>query len=98
MVNAQHGASMSNRCFTLNANGTYQYYGESDSYNPNGGVTSQSSDSGTWTATETALTTHSSAKGTQVFTLEKRNHPKNNDPMLVVNGQPFVTYYQKAPW
>jgi len=38
---AQHGASMSNRCFTLNANGTYQYYGESDSYNPNGGVTSQ---------------------------------------------------------
>ncbi len=98
MVNAQHGASMSNRCFTLNPNGTYQYYGESDSYNPNGGVTSQSSDSRTWTATETALTTHSSAKGTQVFTLEKRNHPKNNDPMLVVNGQPFVTYYQKAPW
>jgi hypothetical protein len=98
MVNAQHGASASNRCFTLNANGTYQYYGESDSYNPNGGTASQSSDSGTWTATETTLTTHSSAKGTQVFTLEKRNHPKNGDPMLVVNGQPFVTYYQKAPW
>ncbi len=98
MVNAQHGASTSNRCFTLDANGTYQYYGESDSYNPYGGATSQSSDSGTWTATETTLTTHSSAKGTQVFTLEKRNHPKNGDPMLVVNGQPFVTYYQKTPW
>jgi hypothetical protein len=98
MVSAQHGASTSNRCFTLNANGTYQYYGESDSYNPYGGATSQSSDSGTWTATETTLTTHSPAKGAQVFTLEKRNHPKNGDPMLVVNGQPFVTYFQKTPW
>jgi hypothetical protein len=98
VVNAQQGARTSNQCFTLYANGTYQYSGESDSYNPYGGATSQSADSGTWTATETTITAHSRTKGTQVYTLEKRNHPKNGDPMLVLNGQAFVTYYQKAPW
>ncbi len=35
---------------------------------------------------------------TYVYTLEKRNHPKNKDPMIVLNGQPFVTYYNKPPW
>jgi hypothetical protein len=37
------------------------------------------------------------ARGTTVYTLEKRNHPKTGDPMLVLNGQPFVTYYKHAP-
>ncbi len=98
MVNAQQGGSTSSRCFTLDPNGTYQYKGETNSSNPNGAYGSQSSDSGTWTATETKLTTHSPTNGTQVFTLEKRNHPKTGDPMLVVNGQSFVTYGPKAPW
>jgi hypothetical protein len=30
--------------------------------------------------------------------LEKRNHPKTGDPMLVLNGQPFVTYFQHPRW
>jgi len=98
IVNAQQGGMASDRCFTLAANGTYQYVGNSDSYNPNGGVASQSSDSGTWTATETTLTAHSRVHGTVVHRLEKRNHPKTGDPMLVVDGDPFVTYYQHPRW
>ena len=98
VTNAQQGARTSNQCFTLTADGRYTYAGEADSYNPYGGATSQSSDAGTWTATETTLTATSRAGGTKVFRLEKRNHPKTGDPMLVLDGQPFVTFYKKAPW
>jgi hypothetical protein len=98
VVNAQQGACTSNQCFTLNADGSYQYSGETDSYNPYGGATSQSDDAGTWTATETTLTAHSRTHGSIVYTLEKRDHPKTGDPMLVLNGQTFVTYYKHAPW
>jgi len=98
VTNAQQGARASDQCFTLDANGAYQYVGLVDSYNPNGGATSQSADSGTWTATDTTLTAHSRTRGTVVHTLDKRNHPKTGDPMLVVDGQPFVTYYKHAPW
>ena len=31
--------------------------------------------------------------------LEKRNHPKNvNDPMIVLDGDAFVTATQRPPW
>lgn len=93
------GARSSSECFTLNADGTYQFYGENDSYNPNGGATGQTWDSGTWTATDTTITANSRLKGLVTYRLEKRNHPKNtNDPMLVLDGQAFVTAWQKPPW
>src|ERR1017187_1605440 len=96
---ANQGAGQSSRCITLAGNGTYTRVGESDSYNPNGGAASQSADSGTWTATETSLTTHSRAGKTTTYGLEKRNHPKNaRDPMIVLDGQAYVTAYSKPPW
>ena len=99
MTTANLGASQSSRCITLNGNGTYTYAGQSDSYNPYGGATSQSADSGTWTATDTTLTAHSRSGKTTTYGLEKRNHPKNvRDPMIVLDGQTFVTAYNKVPW
>jgi hypothetical protein len=93
------GARQSNRCITLNGNGSYQYFGLTDSYNPYGGATSQTNDSGTWTATDTTLTTRSAGGRVTTYRLEKRNHPKNvRDPMIVLNGESFVTYYNKPPW
>ena len=93
------GGRSSSQCFVLNADGTYEYSGLTDSYNPNGGATSESYDAGTWTATETTITANSRSKGSTTYRLEKRNHPKNvNDPMLVLDGQAFVTAWQKAPW
>lgn len=92
------GARNSNICFTLSPDGRYEYYGETDSYGPAGGATSQGSDRGSWTATETTLTARSVSGKVVTYQFEKRNHPRNNDPMLVINGQPFVTFYQKAPW
>lgn len=93
------GGRSSSQCFVLNADGTYEYSGLTDSYNPNGGATSESHDAGTWTATETTITANSRSKGPTTYRLEKRNHPQNgNDPMLVLDGQAFVTAWQKAPW
>ncbi|HUQ91127.1 MAG TPA: hypothetical protein VM120_05545 [Bryobacteraceae bacterium] len=92
------GARASNSCFTLNADGRYEYYGETDSYGPNGGATSQSSDRGTWTASENSITARSASGRVTTYTLERKNHPKNNDPMLLLDGKAFVTFYQKAPW
>ena len=99
VTTANQGAYQSSRCFTLNGNGTYAYAGASDSYNPNGGASSQSADSGTWTATESTLTTHSRGGKSSTYRLEKRNHPKNvRDPMIVLDGQAFVTALNKPPW
>lgn len=97
-VTSNDGGRMSNTCFTLNSNGTYQYYSETNSSNPYGGTSSQSSDAGRWSATATTLTSYSNSGQTKTFNLEKRNHPKTGDPMLIVDGGAFVTFYQKQPW
>ena len=99
VTTANQGAGQSSRCITLNGNGTYTYAGATDSYNPFGGTGSQAADSGTWTATQSTLTTHSRSGKTTTYRLEKRNHPKNvRDPMIVLDGQTFVTAYNKVPW
>jgi hypothetical protein len=97
-VNASGGGRMSNRCFTLYANGTYDYYAETSSSGPVASSASQESDSGTWSVSGGTLTAHSRSRGTLVFPLEKRNHPKTGDPMLVLDGEAFVTYNQRQPW
>jgi hypothetical protein len=95
------GGRMTNECFTLNADGRYEYHRESNAsayaQGIYGGTASQSSDSGRWTATETSITAQSRSGQTNTYSLEKRNN-KNNDPMLCLDGQCFVTAYQKAPW
>jgi hypothetical protein len=97
-VTANDGGRISSTCFTLYPNGTYEYYSETNSSNPYGGTASQSSDSGTWSVSGGTLIANSRSRGRQVYTLEKRNHPKTGDPMLMVDGDAFVTYTQRRPW
>ena len=85
------------QCFTLNPDGTYEYYGASDSTNQFGGTASQSSDGGTWSVEGSTLVGNSRTQGRVVYQLEKKNN-KNNDPMLCLDGQCFVTYGPKSPW
>jgi len=85
------------QCFTLNPDGTYTYAGESDNVNQYGGANSQSSDSGTWSVQGSTIVANSRAQGRVVYQLEKKNN-KNNDPMLCLDGQCYVTYGQKPPW
>lgn len=97
------GGSSSDACITLNGNGTYTYYSErSMSVNTNafnGGTNSQNSDQGQWWVQGDRIYYNSQTQGQGSYRLEKRNHPRNvNDPMIVLDGQPYVTQFQKAPW
>jgi len=101
--NYNSGASSSSTCITLNGDGTYQYYSESSrSVNTTdfaGGTNSQSSDNGTWWVQGDRIFYNSATRGQGSYRLEKRNHPKNvNDPMIVLDGEAYVTFYNKPPW
>ena len=89
---------MSSRCFVLNANGTYEYSAESSTSGAYGSTAGQSYDAGRWSATTTTLTAFSNTHGKLVYSIELRNHPKTGDPMIVVDGDAYVTAYQKRPW
>lgn len=97
------GSSASSRCITLYADGSYTYFSEAsrsvntpDYY---GGTNSQESDRGTWYVQGDRIYYNSQSTGQGSYRLEKRNHPKNvNDPMIVLDGEAYVTATQKAPW
>lgn len=97
-VYANDGGRQSETCFVLNPDGSYVYHSESSSSGQYGSAWSQSDDSGTWQATDTQLTARSSSGRVFTYNLARQNHPKNNDPMLLIDGQAFVTFYQKPPW
>ena len=89
---------MSSRCFTLYQNGTYEFTAESSTSGGYGSTAGQSYDTGRWTATRTSITAYSNSQGKLVYPIELRNHPKTGDPMIVVDGDAYVTAYQKRPW
>ena len=92
----------STKCIVINGNGTYEYYAEGSisGYGGGGygGSSSQSSDRGTWKLEGNRIHVQSQTEGYKVYSFEKRNHPKNGDPMIVIDGDTYVTYYKKAPW
>jgi len=98
-----NNASMSSECWTLKGDGTYSYYSESSrSVNTptiSGGTASQGGDAGTWWVEGDRLYYNSQTQGQGSYKLEKRNHPKNTgDPMIVLNGQSYVTATLKQSW
>jgi hypothetical protein len=96
------GGSQSSRCFELRADGTYTFQSESSmsAYAPGmwGGTTSSDADSGRWSVSGGSIVAQSNSGSVNRYPLEKRNHPKNRDPMLCLDGDCYVTQYQKAPW
>jgi hypothetical protein len=95
--------SQTSRCITLNADGTYTYASEnSRSVNTEtvyGGTASQGSDRGTWYLQGDRIYYNSQTQGQGSYRLEKRNHPKNTgDPMIVLDGEPYVTATLRDPW
>lgn len=97
------GGSSNEECITLHPNGQFEYYAErSMSTNTDaywGGTSSQNNDSGTWWFDGEKIHYQSQRTGKSgSYQLEKRNHPKNRDPMIVLDGRAYVTQFQKAPW
>jgi hypothetical protein len=101
-LNNPSATSSYSRCIVINGNGTYQYSEENSisGYGGGGygGSNSQSADSGSWKVVGNAIHVQSRAEGFKIYSFEKRNHPRNGEPMIVIDGDPYVTYYQKAPW
>lgn len=97
-INAQGGGRYSGRCFTLNPNGSYTYRSETNTSTAFGGTSSSGSDSGTWRLQGNVLHANSNRQGPQQYNLQKRNHPRNGDPMLCLDGDCYVTQTQRQPW
>jgi hypothetical protein len=102
------GGWSTDECFTLYENGTYEYHSENSGsaagYNSYGnqtyagGRSGSNVDRGTWSVSGSTLIVDSQSQGRINYTFQKKNHPKNNDPMIVINGRSYVTFYQKSPW
>ena len=96
------GGSYSSKCFILETSGRYSYQSERsmDAYGGGmwGGTNSQSGDAGRWTASKESITAISDSGQTNRYRMELRNHPKNNDPMICLEGDCYVSYYQESPW
>lgn len=96
------GGSSYSRCIALNGDGTYTFHAEgSISVNTgdlSGGTASQNSDSGTWYVQGDRIFYQSNSGQNGSYQLRKINHPKTGDPMIVLDGDSYVTKYQKAPW
>src|SRR5262245_12581228 len=97
------GGSQRMTCFELRPDGTY-FYKHEGSMSANapgmwGGTSSVSQDAGRWKVSGNQLVAQSQSGKTNSYTLEKRNHPKNKrDPMICLNGECYVTFYNKPPW
>jgi hypothetical protein len=96
------GGSSTNECIKLKEDGTYEYsYESSRSVKTNdvyGGTASQESDRGTWWVEGNKIFYNSATKGQGSYELVKRNHPKTNDAMIVLDGRTFVTFYNRPSW
>lgn len=95
--------SFSGRCITLRADGTYTYQEESSrsvqSETVAGGTAAEGIDTGTWFIDGDRLYYQSRTQGSGFFHLERRNHPVNTqDPMIVLDNEPFVTTVSRPPW
>ncbi|MCB0507789.1 MAG: hypothetical protein R2739_02695 [Chitinophagales bacterium] len=95
-------SSSNSKCIVINGNGTYQYTyeGSISGYGGDyyGGSTSQSSDNGTWKLNGNTISIVSQNEGSQMLSFQKKNHPKTGEPMIVIDGEAYVTYYQRNPW
>jgi hypothetical protein len=103
VTSTNSGGSTSEKCIVLNADGTYTYSASRSMDNNTdtfyAGTSSESSDRGTWTFDGQRIHYNSQmGKGSGSYKLEKRNHPRNGDPMIVLDGETYVTYYQKSSW
>lgn len=96
------GGSQSSACFELRADGSYVYGSERSmsAYAPGmwGGTASSDSDAGRWQASEASITARSNSGRVSTYRLEKRNHPRNRDPMLCLDGECYVTFFRRNPW
>jgi len=88
------------RHFTLYPNGTYEFYAESSNSGGNGNAGGSTRDTGRWWVEGNVQAARLCARNQsgENFQFELRNHPKTGDPMIVLDGDCYVTATQRQPW
>ncbi|MBL8755933.1 MAG: hypothetical protein JNK15_21740 [Planctomycetes bacterium] len=93
------GGRQSNTSLTLGADGRYQRHYDSVSDNPNGAAWGSQDEAGTWSVAGGSISFAPDGGMPYAQQLVKQNHPQNtNDPMLVLDGKPYVTASPRRPW
>lgn len=93
------GGSQSNTWIVFEADGRYKWHHDSVRTAKEGAAWGSQDETGRWSATDDAITFTPDGGNAYTQRLEKRNHPKNvNDPMIVLDGQPYVTAGPRRPW
>jgi hypothetical protein len=102
VTSTNSGGSSTDECITLNPNGTFEYYAErsmsANSPSAWAGTSSQNADQGTWWVEGDRIHYRSQKQGQGSYQLQKLNHPKTGEPMIVLDGTAYVTFYQKPAW
>jgi hypothetical protein len=93
------GGRQTDTWIILDAKGRYRWHYEHVSTNPNGAAWGSEDETGTWTATDNTISFKTDRGGEYTQQLVKRNYPKNTgDPMIVLDGKPYVTATNRKPW
>ena len=96
------GGSRSSRCLTLSPDGSYEYHGEgsisASTAGADGASSASTSDAGHWSATGRTITARSNSGTVNTYPMVLRNHPQTGDPMICLDGDCYVTQFQRAPW
>jgi len=102
LANGDEGR-LSNTCVTLNADGTYEFFLDGsmrtqvNSIFP--GSSAQQTDYGNWWVDGNRIYYNSSSHGQGSFQFQKMNQPTDKSvPMIVFNGQSFVSPTPRDPW
>jgi hypothetical protein len=91
-------------CIALNGDGTYQYTSEAPRTVSIGTIAAGTAspaagDQGKWWVEGDRIFYSSTTQGQGSYKLEKKNHPRNtDDPMIVLDGQPYMTSALRQPW
>lgn len=86
------------RWVVLNQDGSYIYHGENANSGGNGQYYGNGDDRGQWWIQGETLCSKSAVTGeSNQYPIELRNN-KNGDPMIIIDGDAYVTATQRAPW
>lgn len=102
LANGDEG-KVSNTCVTLNSDGTYEFFLDGfgmlkgNSIFP--GTSVQQTDYGNWWVEGSRIYYNSQSHNQGSFQFQKMNQPQDKSvPMIVLNGQSFVSPTPRDPW
>ena len=102
LANGDEG-KVSNTCVTLNGDGTYEFFLDGfgmlkvNSIFP--GTSVQQTDYGNWWVEGSRIYYNSQSRNQGSFQFQKMNQPQDKSiPMIVLNGQSFVSPTPRDPW